>query len=52
MMLLGIMQVHNYHCQTLLTLLLTLVVVFIIIFIGLPLVDLMSRIYSFFTVYI
>ncbi|NLP17015.1 MAG: YIP1 family protein [Clostridiales bacterium] len=49
MMLLGIMQVHNYSLsKTLLTLLLTLVAVFIIIFIGLLLVDLMSRIYSFF----
>lgn len=49
MMLLGIMQVHNYSlAKTLLTLILTLVAAFIIIFIGLLLVDLMNKIYSFF----
>jgi hypothetical protein len=49
MMLLGIMQVHNYSlAKTLLTLILTLVAAFIIIFIALLLVDLMNQIYNFF----
>jgi hypothetical protein len=49
MMLLGIMQVHNYSlAKTLVTLILTLVAAFIIIFIGLLLVDLVNKIYSFF----
>ena len=49
MMLLGIMQVHNYSlAKTLVTLLLTLLAAFIIIFITLLLVDLMNQIYGFF----
>ncbi|TAH69562.1 MAG: YIP1 family protein [Anaerolineaceae bacterium] len=49
MMLLGIMQVHNYSlAKTLVTLFLTLVAAFIIIFIGLLLVDLINKIYGFF----
>jgi hypothetical protein len=49
MMLLGIMQVHNYSlAKTLVTLFLTLVAAFIIIFISLLLVDLMGKVYSFF----
>lgn len=49
MMLLGIMQVHNYSlAKTLVTLFLTLVAAFIIIFIGLLLADLINQIYNFF----
>jgi len=49
MMLLGIMQVHNYSlAKTLVTLVLTLLAAFIIIFIGLMLTDLISKVYSFF----
>ncbi|HKL99419.1 MAG TPA: YIP1 family protein [Mobilitalea sp.] len=49
MMLLGIMQVHNYSlAKTLVTLFLTMVAAFIIIFIGLLLVDLINQIYNFF----
>lgn len=49
MMLMGIMQVHNYSlAKTLVTLLLTLVAAFIIIFIGLLLADLVNKVYSFF----
>lgn len=49
MMLLGIMQVHNYSlAKTLVTLFLTLAAAFIIIFIGLLLVDMVNKIYSFF----
>lgn len=49
MMLLGIMQVHNYSlAKTLVTLILTLVAAFIIIFIGLLLIDLINQVYYFF----
>ncbi|HKL79256.1 MAG TPA: YIP1 family protein [Mobilitalea sp.] len=49
MLLLGIMQVHNYSlAKTLVTLFLTMVAAFIIIFIGLLLADLVNQIYSFF----
>ncbi len=49
MMLLGIMQVHNYSlAKTLVTLFLTLAAAFIIIFLGLLLADLISKVYSFF----
>jgi hypothetical protein len=49
MMLLGIMQIHNYSlAKTLVTLILTLLAAFIIIFICLLLVDLMNKIYGFF----
>ncbi|MDD4112418.1 MAG: YIP1 family protein [Herbinix sp.] len=49
MMLLGIMQIHNYSlAKTLITLILTLMAAFIIIFISLLLVDLINKIYSFF----
>lgn len=49
MMLLGIMQVHNYSLsKTLVTLFLTMVAAFIIIFIGLLLADLVNQIYNFF----
>ena len=49
MMLLGIMQIHNYSlAKTLITLILTLMAAFIIIFISLLLVDLMGKVYSFF----
>lgn len=49
MMLMGIMQIHNYSlAKTLLTLILTLVAAFIIMFISLLLVDLMNQIYGFF----
>lgn len=49
MMLVGIMQVHNYTLgKTLITLFLTMIAAFIMIFIGLLLSDLVMRIYSFF----
>ncbi|HPU63096.1 MAG TPA: YIP1 family protein [Mobilitalea sp.] len=49
MMLVGIMQVHNYTlAKTLATLFLTMIAAFIIIFIGLLLADLVSKIYNFF----
>lgn len=49
MMLIGIMQVHNYTLgKTLITLVLTLLAVFIIIFLGLLVVDLIGKVYNFF----
>lgn len=49
MMLVGIMQVHNYTlAKTLLTLFLTMIAAFIIIFIGLLIADLVNKIISFF----
>lgn len=49
MMLIGIMQVHNYTlAKTLITLFLTLLAAFIIIFIGLLIVDLVTKVYNFF----
>lgn len=49
MMLIGIMQVHNYSlAKTLVTLFLTMIAAFIIIFIALLLVDLINQIYNFF----
>ncbi len=49
MMLIGIMQVHNYTLgKTLVTILLTFVAMFIIIFIILLFVDLITQVYSFF----
>lgn len=48
MMLIGIMQVHNYSlAKTLGTLSLTMLAAFIIIFIGLMLADLINQIYNF-----
>lgn len=49
MMLVGIMQVHNYTLgKTLVTILLTFVAMFIIIFIVILLSDLISQVYNFF----
>lgn len=49
MILMGIMQVHNYTLgKTLLTILLTFIAMFIIIFIVLLFIDLISQVYSFF----
>ena len=49
MMLIGIMQVHNYTlAKTLITLFLTLLAAFIIIFIGLLIVDIVTKVYNFF----
>ncbi|MBQ8596883.1 MAG: YIP1 family protein [Lachnospiraceae bacterium] len=49
MMLIGIMQVHNYTLgKTLVTIFLTFVAMFIIIFIILLFVDLITQVYSFF----
>ncbi len=49
MMLIGIMQVHNYTLgKTLITLVLTLIAVFIIIFLLLLMTNLISQVYSFF----
>lgn len=49
MMLMGVMQVHNYTLgKTLVTILLTFIAMFIIIFITLLLVDLITQVYSFF----
>lgn len=48
MMLIGIMQVHNYTLgKTLITLLLTVIAVFIIIFLGLLIVNFITQVYSF-----
>jgi len=48
MMLIGIMQVHNYTLgKTLVTILLTFIAMFIIIFIILLFVDLITQVYSF-----
>ncbi|MBE6922190.1 MAG: YIP1 family protein [Ruminococcaceae bacterium] len=48
LMLIGIMQVHNYTLgRTLLTLLLTFVAILIIIFVGLLLADLIGQVYNF-----
>lgn len=49
MMLIGIMQVHNYTLgKTMLTILLTFIAMFIIIFIVLLFADLITQVYSFF----
>ncbi|MDD6811601.1 MAG: YIP1 family protein [Lachnospiraceae bacterium] len=49
MMLIGIMQVHNYTLgKTLVTIFLTFIAMFIIIFIVLLFVDLINQVYSFF----
>ncbi len=49
LMLIGIMQVHNYTLgRTLLTLLLTFVAILIIIFVGLLLADLIGQVINFF----
>lgn len=49
LLLIGIMQVHNYTLgKTLLTLFLTLIAVFIIIFLMLLLLNLISQVYNFF----
>ncbi len=49
LILIGIMQVHNYTLgKTILTLLLTLIAVFIIIFLLLLLLDLLGQVYTFF----
>ena len=49
MMLMGVMQVHNYTLgKTLVTILLTFIAMFIIIFIVLLFVDLITQVYSFF----
>lgn len=49
MMLIGIMQVHNYTLgKTLITIFLTFVAMFIIIFIVLLLTDLINQVYQFF----
>lgn len=49
LVLIGIMQVHNYTLsRTLLTLFLTFIAILIIIFIGLLLADLMGQVYNFF----
>ena len=49
MMLMGIMQVHNYTLgKTLITLFLTFVAMFIIIFVALLLFDLLNQVYNFF----
>lgn len=49
MMLMGIMQVHNYTLgKTLATIFLTFIAMFIIIFIVLLFVDLITQVYSFF----
>lgn len=49
LVLIGIMQVHNYTLgRTLLTLFLTFVAILIIIFIGLLLADLIGQVYNFF----
>ena len=49
MMLIGIMQVHNYTLgKTLVTIFLTFIAMFIIIFIILLFVDLITQVYSFF----
>lgn len=49
LILIGIMQVHNYSLgKTLLTLLLTIVAMFIIIFLLLLLIDLVGQVFNFF----
>lgn len=49
MMLIGIMQVHNYTLgKTLITIFLTFVAMFIIIFVVLLLTDLVNQVYNFF----
>ena len=49
MVLMGIMQVHNYTLgKTLLTILLTFIAMFIIIFVVLLFMDLINQVYSFF----
>ena len=49
MMLLGVMQVHNYSlAKTLVTLFLTLLAAFIILFISLLIVDLINKVYNYF----
>ena len=49
MMLLGVMQVHNYSlAKTLATLFLTLIAAFIILFISLLIVDLINKVYNYF----
>lgn len=49
LILIGIMQVHNYTLgKTILTLLITLIAVFIIIFLMLLLLDLLGQVYTFF----
>lgn len=49
MMLMGIMQVHNYTLgKTLVTIFLTFIAMFIIIFIALLLFDLITQVYNFF----
>lgn len=54
LMLIGIMQVHNYTLgRTLVTLFLTFLAILIIIFVGLLLADLIGQVYNFFrSVYI
>ncbi len=49
MMLVGIMEVHNYTLgKTLVTVILTFVAIFIIIFVALLVFDLINQVYSFF----
>jgi hypothetical protein len=49
MMLIGIMQIHNFTlAKTLVTIFLTFVAMFIIIFVVLLFVDLITQVYSFF----
>lgn len=49
MMLMGIMQIHNYTLgKTLITIFLTFVAMFIIIFVALLFMDLITQVYSFF----
>ncbi|MBQ8877687.1 MAG: YIP1 family protein, partial [Lachnospiraceae bacterium] len=49
MILVGIMQVHNYTLgKTLITIFLTFIAMFIIIFIVLLFVDLINQVYGFF----
>ncbi len=49
MMMMGIMEVHNYTLgKTLITIFLTFIAMFIIIFVVLLFVDLISQVYSFF----
>lgn len=49
MMLMGIMQIHNYTLgKTLITIFLTFIAMFIIIFVALLFMDLITQVYSFF----
>lgn len=49
MMLIGIMEIHNYTLgKTLVTIFLTFIAIFIIIFVTLLFVDLINQVYSFF----